>query len=261
MAAGVADSGLHPVDLAEGRLDTPEASCGEGRALGSVRSVSLERRCQRRTGVAVPELNHVMTPSNFVLTQASARDSCTRHGAMPLRQAQAVQGHEAGNQPAGALAHPPTSGSAAHEPCGTAPTGLSQSATALTATGRRSQTRSPADRRGCRLDADQEAGRADLGIARIRRQRGGPAAAADIDAERPRRTVACGQRDRYQATVRCTASRCWVGFCRARHTPCCWWPSCSPTAAAAAVSRPSSGCCPLHWWLCWWPRRLGSLPG
>src|SRR5205809_3050672 len=65
VAAGVARSGLqHPVDLAEGRLDTPEASGGEGRALGSVRSVSLERRRRRRTGVALPELDHVMTPSN-----------------------------------------------------------------------------------------------------------------------------------------------------------------------------------------------------
>ena len=64
--AGVADSGLqHPVDLAEGRLDAPEASCGECRAFGSVRPVSLERRCQRRAGVVVPELNHVMIPSNF----------------------------------------------------------------------------------------------------------------------------------------------------------------------------------------------------
>src|SRR6266566_7863851 len=32
MPAGVADGGLqHPVDLAEGRLDAPEASCGESR--------------------------------------------------------------------------------------------------------------------------------------------------------------------------------------------------------------------------------------
>src|ERR1700746_751673 len=66
MAAGIADSGLqHPVDLAEGGLDTPEASCGEGGTLGSIRSVSVERRCQRRTGVALPELYHVMTPSNL----------------------------------------------------------------------------------------------------------------------------------------------------------------------------------------------------
>src|SRR6185437_6373866 len=65
VAAGVAHSSLqHPVDLAEGRLHTPEASCGECGALGSVRSVSLERRRRRRVGVAVPELNHVMTPSN-----------------------------------------------------------------------------------------------------------------------------------------------------------------------------------------------------
>src|SRR6266581_1885811 len=65
VAAGVADSGLqHPVDLAEGRLDTPEASCGECRALGSVRSISLERRSQRQAGDAVPEPHHVMTPSN-----------------------------------------------------------------------------------------------------------------------------------------------------------------------------------------------------
>src|SRR5215472_9542871 len=65
VAAGVAHGSLqHPVDLAEGRLHTPEASCGECGALGSVRSVSLERRRRRRVGVAVPELNHVMTPSN-----------------------------------------------------------------------------------------------------------------------------------------------------------------------------------------------------
>src|SRR5215475_199765 len=64
--AGVADSGLqHPVDLAEGRFDTPKAPCGECRALGAVRPVSLERRCRRRTGGAVPELHHVMTPSNI----------------------------------------------------------------------------------------------------------------------------------------------------------------------------------------------------
>src|SRR5690348_2541082 len=65
VAAGVAHGSLqHPVDLAEGRLHTPEASCGECGALGSVRSVSLERRRRRRAGVAVPELYHVMTPSN-----------------------------------------------------------------------------------------------------------------------------------------------------------------------------------------------------
>src|SRR5580692_5236027 len=65
VAAGVARSSLqHPVDLAEGRLHTPEASCGECGALGSARSVSLERRRRRRAGAAVPELNHVMTPSN-----------------------------------------------------------------------------------------------------------------------------------------------------------------------------------------------------
>ena len=64
--AGVAGSGLqHPVDLAEGRLDTPEASRGECRALGPVGPVALERRRQRRTGVAVPELHHVITPSNL----------------------------------------------------------------------------------------------------------------------------------------------------------------------------------------------------
>src|SRR6185369_15459901 len=65
VAAGVADGGLqYPVDLAEGRLDPPEASGGECRALGSVRSVSLERRRRGQSGVAVPELHHVMTPSN-----------------------------------------------------------------------------------------------------------------------------------------------------------------------------------------------------
>src|SRR5215831_20246896 len=65
VAAGVADSGLqYSVDLAEGRLHTPEASRGECRALGPVRSVSLEWRHRRQSGVAVPELNHVMTSSN-----------------------------------------------------------------------------------------------------------------------------------------------------------------------------------------------------
>src|SRR5215467_15346911 len=71
MAAGVADSGLqHSVDLAEGCLHTPEASCGECRALGSVRSVPLERRSESRAGVAVPEPHHVITSSN---TSASTK--------------------------------------------------------------------------------------------------------------------------------------------------------------------------------------------
>src|SRR5271170_1854821 len=70
VAAGVPRSSLqHTVDLAEGRLHTPEATCGECGALGSARSVSLERRRRRRAGVAVPELNHVMTPSNSVPTR------------------------------------------------------------------------------------------------------------------------------------------------------------------------------------------------
>src|SRR6266702_4566066 len=62
MPAGIAHSGLpHPVDLAEGRLDSPEASRGEGRALGPVRAVALQRRCRRRaeSGVPVPELKQV----------------------------------------------------------------------------------------------------------------------------------------------------------------------------------------------------------
>src|SRR5258708_22153109 len=77
VAAGVAHSSLqHPVDLAEGRLHTPEASCGECGALGSVRSVSLERRRGRRVSVAVPELNHVMTPLELLCQhKTSARDS------------------------------------------------------------------------------------------------------------------------------------------------------------------------------------------
>src|SRR5580693_7770098 len=70
VAAGVPHGSLqHPVDLAEGRLRTPEATCGECSALGSAWSVSLERRRRRRAGVAVPELNHVMTPSNSVPTR------------------------------------------------------------------------------------------------------------------------------------------------------------------------------------------------
>src|SRR6266516_3259532 len=63
--AGVADGGLqHPADLAEGRLDAPEASRGECRALGSVRAVARERRCQRQAsgGVPVPDLNQTMPP-------------------------------------------------------------------------------------------------------------------------------------------------------------------------------------------------------
>src|SRR5215469_309821 len=65
VAAGVAHGSLqHPVDLAECCLHAPEASCGECGALGSVRSMSLERRRWRRAGAAVPELHHVMTPSN-----------------------------------------------------------------------------------------------------------------------------------------------------------------------------------------------------
>src|SRR6516225_11527433 len=85
VAAGVAHSSLqHPVDLAEGRLYTPEASCGECGALGSVRSVSLERRRRRRAGVAVPELDHVMTPLELPCQhQASARHSWRAARAMP----------------------------------------------------------------------------------------------------------------------------------------------------------------------------------
>src|SRR5215831_15955585 len=87
VAAGVADSGLqHSVDLAEGRLHTPEASCGERRPLGSVRSVPLERRCQSRTGVAVPEPHCVMTSSN---TSASTKPApgipLHAHRTMPRR--------------------------------------------------------------------------------------------------------------------------------------------------------------------------------
>src|SRR6516225_10173206 len=71
VAPGVADSGpQHSVDLAEGRLHTPEASRGECRALSSVRPVPLERRCQSQTGAAVPEPHHVMTSSN---TSASTK--------------------------------------------------------------------------------------------------------------------------------------------------------------------------------------------
>src|SRR5579863_3012346 len=66
MPAGIAHSGLqHPVDLAEGRLDTPKAACGEGRALGPIRAVALQRRRRRQTdaGVPDPELEQVATPS------------------------------------------------------------------------------------------------------------------------------------------------------------------------------------------------------
>src|SRR6516165_6541595 len=87
VAAGVACSGLqHSVDLAEGRLHTPEASCGECGALGSVRSVSLERRRGRRVGVAVPELDHVMAPSNACAnTKRPPGIPGGRHEVMPAR--------------------------------------------------------------------------------------------------------------------------------------------------------------------------------
>jgi hypothetical protein len=73
LAAGVTHRDLqYAVDLAEGRLHTPEASRGECGPLGPVRSVSLERRRRRRAGVAVPELDHVMTPSNSCANKKSA---------------------------------------------------------------------------------------------------------------------------------------------------------------------------------------------
>src|SRR6266851_5179386 len=68
MPAGVAGGGRqHAVDLAEGRLNAPEASCGEGRALGPLRAVSLERRRRLRAGggIAVSELKQVIAPSNL----------------------------------------------------------------------------------------------------------------------------------------------------------------------------------------------------
>src|SRR5215469_18307378 len=74
MLAGIADNGLQdPVDLAEGRLDTPEASCGEGRALGPIRAVALERLRRRRAGGGgVPELEQVVIPSNLRANTAPA---------------------------------------------------------------------------------------------------------------------------------------------------------------------------------------------
>src|SRR6266480_3889472 len=137
--AGVADGGLqHSVDLAEGRLDTPEASCGECRALGSVRSGSLERRCRRRANVAVPELDHVMTPSNICPNTrpapgipARARGDAAPAGSKPPKgtrpgTSQPVRPHARRLR---ALS--------AHDPCGTASTALSQSATALAGAGGR----------------------------------------------------------------------------------------------------------------------------
>src|SRR4249920_4089076 len=76
--AGIPDSGLqHPVDLAEGCLDAPEASCGECRALGSVWAVALERRCQRRAdgGAPVPQRKQVISPRCSCQRRARARDS------------------------------------------------------------------------------------------------------------------------------------------------------------------------------------------
>src|SRR6516164_2934980 len=60
MPAGVTGSGRqYPVDLAEGCLDAPEASRGEGRALGPLRAVPRERRRRLRAGGgAVCELQH-----------------------------------------------------------------------------------------------------------------------------------------------------------------------------------------------------------
>jgi hypothetical protein len=69
----------------------------------------------------------------------------------------------------------------------------------------------PVVQRGRRLGADQGKRLADLGIlGHLTCLRVG-AAVGVIDADRLLRAVACGQRDRYQATVRCTASRCGVG--------------------------------------------------
>src|SRR5580704_5344657 len=97
VAAGVARSSLqYPVDLAEGRLHTPEASRGESGALGSVWSVSLEWR--RRVGIAVVELDHVLAPLKLLCQhEARAGDSCrtARGGAAPSR-VRAAHGARAG---------------------------------------------------------------------------------------------------------------------------------------------------------------------
>src|SRR5690348_4513631 len=73
MPAGTADSGpQHPVDLAEGPLDTPETARGEGRALGPIRAVALERRRRRWVGGGAPELEQVVVPSNLRANAAPA---------------------------------------------------------------------------------------------------------------------------------------------------------------------------------------------
>src|SRR5580704_14709726 len=97
VAAGVARSSLqYPVDLAEGRLHTPEASRGESGALGSVWSVSLEWR--RRVGVAVVELDHVLAPlSSCANTKPAPGIPSGRHGAVPPHgRVRAAHGARAG---------------------------------------------------------------------------------------------------------------------------------------------------------------------
>src|SRR5579863_2033094 len=92
VAAGVARSSLqHSVDLAEGRLHTPEASRGECGALGSIRSLPLQRRRRRRVGVAVLELDHVMGPLELLWQhEARAGDSWRTARAAPPRQVKAA---------------------------------------------------------------------------------------------------------------------------------------------------------------------------
>src|ERR1700759_33770 len=77
MPAGIADRGPQdPGELAELRLDSPEAPSGEGRPLRSSRAVTLEGRGRGRTGVVrVPELQHVTSPLRPGRARRPARPS------------------------------------------------------------------------------------------------------------------------------------------------------------------------------------------
>jgi len=88
VAAGVTHRGLHhPVDLAEGRLHTPEASRGECGPLGSVRSLasSMARSIPPVTNVKdVPPCRSRTSLLRWVTTNAGARNGgVSPHGISP----------------------------------------------------------------------------------------------------------------------------------------------------------------------------------